>query len=343
MEVAIFAPQGAHSLEISGPRDVFAEANLRAGRTVYDVRLVIEGHGPLVCESGLRIVADNAIAEVHSRIDTLIVVGPRRVSEFVPSQMAIAWIRERAASARRYGSVCTGAFLLGPTGLLDGRRVTTHWEYAHDLAAAFPAANVQSDNIFIRDGALFTSAGVTAGIDLALSFVEEDHGRDMALTIARWLVMFLKRSGGQSQYSVHLAAQIADRSPIEDVLEWTRNNPTANLSVGRLAHRAAMSERNFSRIFRDLTKMTPADYVEATRIDAARRLLERYSTATATNCLGQRLFERQCHAARFLASFRNHPSGLPPTVSDLRNIVVGRRTTPDAWALTSRRTFVAVT
>ncbi len=274
MQVAIFAAQGANSLEISGPRDVLTEANLRAGRTAYDVQVVIEGHGPLVCDSGLRVTPDNTIDKVHGPIDTLMIVGPRRVSEFTPSQSAIAWIRKRAISARRYGSLCTGAFVLGPTGLLDGKRVTTHWEYAHDLATAFPAANVQPDNIFIRDGALFTSAGVTTGIDLALSFVEEDHGRDMALAIARWLVIILKRSGGQPQYSIHLAAQIAQRSRIGDILEWIRTNPTANLCVGRLAHRAAMSKRNFSRVFREATKMTPADYVEATRIEAARRLLE---------------------------------------------------------------------
>jgi transcriptional regulator GlxA family with amidase domain len=152
--------------------------------------------------------------------------------------------------------------------------VTTHWEFARDLAAAFPAAIVEPDNIFIRDGPLFTSAGVTAGIDLALALVEEDHGRDLALAIARWMVMFLKRSGGQSQFSVHLAAQTAERSQIGKTLEWVRNNPRSGLSIRTLARRAGMSERNFSRVFRDETNMTPADYIEATRIDTARRLLE---------------------------------------------------------------------
>lgn len=128
-----------------------------------------------------------------------------------------------------------GAFLLGPTGLLDGKRVTTHWEFARDLAAAFPPAIVEPDNIFIRDGPLFTSAGVTAGIDLALALVEKDYGRDLALAIARWMVMFLKRSGGQSQFSFHLAAQTAERSRIGKTLEWIRNNPRAGLSISTLA------------------------------------------------------------------------------------------------------------
>jgi transcriptional regulator GlxA family with amidase domain len=152
--------------------------------------------------------------------------------------------------------------------------VTTHWEYALDFAAACPAAIVESDNIFVRDGPVFTSAGATAGIDLALALVEEDYGRGLVLEIARRLVMFVKRSGGQSQFSVHLAAQIAERAPIQQVREWILNNPEANHSISNLARVAGMSERNFSRVFGHETGMTPADYVEAIRIDTARRLLE---------------------------------------------------------------------
>jgi transcriptional regulator GlxA family with amidase domain len=274
MQIVIFVPQGAHSLEISGPLDVFAEANLRSKRVRYDVRVVAEDDGPIVCESGLRIVPDATIREISGNIDTLIVSGPRRVHEFQLDPVTVVWLKEHAKSARRYGSMCTGAFVLATTGLLNGRRVTTHWEYARDFAAACPAAIVESDDIFVRDGPLFTSAGATAGIDLALALVEEDYGRGLALEIARWLVMFVKRSGGQSQFSVHLAAQIAERSPIQRVREWILNNPEANHSVSNLARVAGMSERNFSRVFSHETNMTPADYIEAIRIDAARRLLE---------------------------------------------------------------------
>jgi transcriptional regulator GlxA family with amidase domain len=274
MQVVILVPQGAHSLEVSGPRDVFAEANLRADKLLYDVQVVTEANAPIECDSGLRLIPDKTINEVQGDVDTLIVAGPRKVHAFEPSPTTTAWLRERAPLARRYGSVCTGAFVLGPTGLLDGRHVTTHWEYADDFAKAFPAAILEADHIFVRDGPLFTSAGVTAGIDLTLALIEEDHGRELALSIARWLVMFLKRSGGQSQFSVHLAAQIAERSPVEHIQHWILDNPRVDLSVKRLANRAGMSERNFSRVFHEQTGMTPGDYVEATRIDAARRLLE---------------------------------------------------------------------
>ena len=168
----------------------------------------------------------------------------------------------------------TGAFVLAATGLLNGRRVTTHWEYARDFAAACPPAIVESEVIFVRDGPVFTSAGATAGIDLALALVEEDCGRGLALEIARRLVMFVRRSGGQSQFSVHLAAQIGERDPIQHVREWILNNPEDNHSISNLARVAGMSERNFSRVFSYETGMTPADYVEAIRIDTARRLLE---------------------------------------------------------------------
>jgi transcriptional regulator GlxA family with amidase domain len=182
-------------------------------------------------------------------------------------------LRRQASNTRRYGAVCTGAFLLGAAGLLDNKHVT-HWEFAPALAEAFPSAIVEPDRIFVRDGPMFTSAGVAAGMDLALALVEEDLGRAAALAVARWLVMFLKRSGGQSQFSVHLAAQTASRTPILEVQQWIRDNPQAKLSVCALARRAGMTERSFARIFRSQTGMTPANFVEATRVDVARRLLE---------------------------------------------------------------------
>lgn len=274
MLVAIFAPPGARSLEISGPRDVFGEANHHiAERAAYDVQVIAETPGPITCATGDRILPDRMINDAGDPIDTLMVAGPRGVPE-PPSAAVCTWLRRCSARVRRYGSVCTGAFLLGAAGLLDGKRATTHWRYAGDLARAVPAAVIEPDLIFVREGRLFTSAGVAAGLDLALALVEEDHGRAVALAVARELVLFLKRPGGQSQFSVQLAAQVATRSPVERVQQWIRDNPAGDLSVPELALRAAMSERNFSRVFREEAGMTPADFVEATRVDAARRLLE---------------------------------------------------------------------
>jgi len=275
VRIAILAVPDCHSLEVAGPLDVFAEAaRLSAGRASYDVEVIAEQPGAIICFAGLRILPDRTIHDADEPIDTLLVAGARQLVSIRQSPALIAWLKHRAATVRRYGSICTGAFLLGAAGLLDGKRVATHWEYAPALAAAFPKASVEPDRIFVRDGPMFSSAGASAGIDLALALVEEDHGRTLALAVARWLVVFLKRPGGQSQFSAQLAAQIAARSPIEHVQQWIRDHPTADLSVAELARRAGMSERNFSRQFREDVGVTPAAYVEATRLDAARVLLE---------------------------------------------------------------------
>jgi len=273
MLIAILMSPNGHSLEICGPGDVFAEANRHLGRDAYNLKFISERADPLICVSGLRVMPDRTIYDPDETIDTLIVTGSR--DPFRPATPAmIEWLRRRSLATRRYGSVCTGAFLLGAAGLLDGKHVTTHWEFASALAAAYPTAIVEPDRIFVRDGAMFTSAGVTAGMDLALALVEEDFGRTLAILVARWLVLFLKRPGGESQISVQLTMQGAVRSPIQQVVEWVRDNPKAALSVSGMARRAGMSERNFARAFRQDTGTTPAKFVEATRVDAARRLLE---------------------------------------------------------------------
>lgn len=275
MLIAIFAPLGAHALEIAGPRDVFDEAARQApGRVAYETRLIAEGPEPIPCASGLRVLPDRIIAEADEPVDTLMVVGPREIPTDPPPPATIAWLKQHASSARRFGSICTGAFLLGAAGLLDGRRVTTHWAHASQLAAEFPSAIVEPDRIFVRDGPLFTSAGVTAGMDLALALVEEDCGRTVALAVARQLVMFLKRPRGQSQFSVHLAMQMGRRPQVQQVQEWILENPRADLAVEILARRVAMSARNFSRVFQRDAGTTPADFVEAARVDFARRELE---------------------------------------------------------------------
>ncbi len=273
MLVAIYLPaENAHALELAGVQDVLLEANRQLGRQAYQLPLLSDRAGPVTCASGMQILPDATIGAFDAAIDTLIVSGTYGLPP--PNQEAAEWIARRVPTCRRFGSVCTGAFMLGAAGLLDGRRVTTHWEYAPDLAAAYPTARVEPDKIFVRDGAMFSSAGTTAALDLTLALIEEDHGAALSLAVARRLVMFLKRPGGQSQYSVHLAGQTAALSPITRIQAWVRDNLREDLSVAALARRAAMSERNFARAFVEETRLTPAEFVELTRVDAARRLLE---------------------------------------------------------------------
>ena len=275
MHVAIAVPPNAQSLDVSGPVDVFVEAARQSGgKAAYQVSLIAIEKTEVVRAGGLSLVADASIHGPDTRIDTLLVAG---TPDFAVADGLVdfqSWLRRRASTVRRYGSVCTGAFFLGAAGLLDGRHVTTHWAHAAELAARYPGAHVEPDRIYVQDGPLYTSAGVTAGIDLALMLIEEDHGRELALTVARRLVMFLKRPGGQSQFSAHLAAQIATESRIQSVQHWILDNLAADMALASLAARAAMSVRNFTRVFQSETGSTPADFVELARVDAARRLLE---------------------------------------------------------------------
>jgi transcriptional regulator GlxA family with amidase domain len=194
--------------------------------------------------------------------------------EIREDQAIQAWLRDAAERSRRVTSVCGGAFLLGKAGLLAGRRATTHWAFADELAQLCPDVTVDPNPIFVRDGKFTTSAGVSSGIDMALALVEEDHGGQLALEVARYLVLFFKRPGGQAQFSSVLDAQLADAEPIRDVQEWILNNPGTDLSVPALAQRAAMSPRNFARVFQREVGHTPGRYVEGVRITAARKALE---------------------------------------------------------------------
>lgn len=300
--IVIFAPADVHALEIASVMDVFNEANTQSAPVVhYTLTLVAEQPKVIRCASGLQIVPDLSIADPVPEPDTLLVGGSYGVPA-APSDAVIAWLLQRSACARRYGSVCTGAFLLGAAGLIDGHAVTTHWNYADELRARFPSARVEADSIFIRDGPLFTSAGVSACFDLALALIEEDHGRDLAVSVARYMVMYLKRPGGQSQYSVPLAAQARTRSPIARVQAWILDHPEEDLSLSTLASRAAMSPRNFSRVFRSETGLSPATYVEQVRTDKARRLLEETSlpldqvakqSGLGTAAMARRIFLRR--------------------------------------------------
>ena len=224
--------------------------------------------------NGIVVVPDSAMDEVVGSIDTLLVAGGAGTRRAASDPRVIRWVRDAAARSRRVTSVCSGAFVLAEAGLLDGRRATTHWEWCDTLAQRYPAIDVERDAIFVRDGNTYTSAGVTAGMDLALALVEEDLGAQRAREVAQQLVVFLRRPGGQSQFSAQLAAPAAERRPIREVQDWIAANPAADLSVARLAERAAMSPRNFARAFRAEVGMTPAAYVESVRVEQARIALE---------------------------------------------------------------------
>lgn len=272
MRVVILAPPGVQSLDVVGPAEVFWEAARRLGdNSAYEVQIIGTTEGAVCGTGNLRFLADRTIYDPDEPIDTLLVGGDPSFDEIDPA--VTAWLSRRAPSVRRYGSVCTGVFFLAAAGLLDGRSVTTHWECADKLRNDFPNLVVDDNQIFIRDGPLCTTAGVTAGMDLALALVEEDFGRELALVVARYMVMFLKRPGGQSQFSAHLAAQMSTKSQIQQAQEYVLENLCADLSVDLLARRAGMSTRNFARVFRRDVNLTPAAFVDAARIDAARRML----------------------------------------------------------------------
>ena len=320
--VWIVAFPGAQVLDVTGPWEVFALAN-RAGGTRaprYAVSVVAPSAGAIATSGGLALVAQRTLAQATGPVDTLVVAGGEGTRPHLLDGRLVRWIARAARRARRVASVCTGAFLLAEAGLLDGRRATTHWAMCDALARRFPAVRVERDPIFVRDGHVFTSAGITAGIDLALQLVEEDCGRDVALTVARWLVMFLRRPGGQSQFSAQLSAQLAERDGLRDVQGWIAEHPEAELTVPALARRAHMSPRNFARAFRRETGVTPAAYVEAQRVEAARRLLETTAgnvAEVAAACgFGRpetmhRAFRRVVHIAP--AQYRRHFRTVQPT------------------------------
>jgi transcriptional regulator GlxA family with amidase domain len=273
MNIVLLAPQGVQSLDVVGPAEVFWEAARRLGNPdAYRVQVMGTSGEPIRGTGALRFLPDRTIQDLDEPIDTLLVAGDPSFQELDPA--VSQWLARRAPESRRYGSICTGVFLLAAAGLLDGKQVTTHWECAEKLRHDYPNLKVDSDQIFIRDGKLSTAAGVTSGIDLALAMVEEDHGRDIALIVARYMVVFLKRPGGQSQFSAHLTAQIADKGPIQSIADHILSDLRSDLSVETLAGRANMSTRNFSRVFLRDIGVTPADFVESARVDAARRLLQ---------------------------------------------------------------------
>ncbi len=262
-------------LDVTGPLQVFATANdivaENGGALPYELRVVAKGRSSVAASAGL-VFATEELSAVDAALDTLIIAGGQGVQAAAAEPVLVDWVRARAKVARRTASVCTGAFLLAATGVLDGRRAATHWSVCAELARLFPAVRVEPDPIFVRDGPVWTSAGVTAGIDLALALVEEDVGRDLALAVARYLVVFLKRPGGQAQFSAALSLQAAeDRFGV--LHAWISAHLNRELSLPVLAAEAGMSERSFSRHYLEATGLTPARAVERLRVEAARRRL----------------------------------------------------------------------
>ncbi|MER7510866.1 DJ-1/PfpI family protein [Streptomyces lavendulae] len=266
-------------LDVTGPAEVFALANRESGgRAGYEVRLAAPDAGPVRTAAGVRLVADLAFGEVGAAVDTLLVPGAVRSGPDGPvarvDEDVVEWVRATAPHARRIASVCVGAHLLAAAGLLDGRRATTHWSTAAQLAAEHPRVRVDADPIFVRSGRVWTGAGISACMDLALALVAEDHGEELALAVARQLVMYLRRQGGQSQFSVPLSRPAAARRDIDELRLFITEHLDGELSAAVLAERMCLSERHFARVFRQETGTSPAAYVEAARVEAARRLLE---------------------------------------------------------------------
>jgi transcriptional regulator GlxA family with amidase domain len=273
--IEVLAFPSVQLLDVTGPLQVFASANdyvaQTGGTPPYVLRVVAKGGQGVTASSGLGI-ATNPLPRIATALDTLMVAGGPGVDAAIADPTLVDWVRLRAKKARRVASVCTGAFLLGASGALNGRRAVTHWSFCADLARRFPAVRVESDPIFVRDGSVWTSAGVTAGIDLALALVEEDLGRTAALAVARYLVVFLKRPGGQAQFSEALSMQSAE-DEFGVLHDWINRHLADDLSLSRLASQAGMSERSFSRHYAQATGLTPARAIERLRVEAARRLL----------------------------------------------------------------------
>ena len=273
--VALVMTPGVQSLDVSGPLDVFAEANnyLTASKR-YELVTIGAVSGPLRASNGQWLGADVGLAQAGSGYDIVLAAGGPSLPHALEQAELSRWLQAVARTASCYGSICNGAFLLGRAGLLDGKRVTTHWRDAPALAAQFPRASVEHDRIYVRDGALVTSAGVTAGIDLTLALVAEDHGTGVALAVAKQLLVVAQRQGGQSQFSPLLKESAPPDSFAATMQSYVMDHLAAPLAVKHLAAVAGMSPRNFARVFVREMQVPPAEFVQQARIDAARSLLE---------------------------------------------------------------------
>ncbi len=334
-KVAIAIQPGVQALDVAGPFDVFAEANAFIPQDCrYETVVIAADRSPMRASNNLQLVADLTFEDATGGFDILLVAGRPVVPEEDPDPAFIEWLRLAPWRASTYGSVCTGAFALGHAGLLDGRRVTTHWQDAPKLAARFPAAKAEPDLIYVRDGRLVTSAGVTTGIDLALALVSQRHGPQVAVAVAKRLVVLAQRQGGQSQFSPYLTAPADPGSPIGRVQDYVMANIGRRHTLEALAGEVGMSARNLARHFVDKTGITPHEFVERARVDAARRLLEgsdRPLKAIAYDC-GFGSADRMrivfsdrlgVTPAQYRASFRNPDS--EGDANDIRSLNIAGR------------------
>lgn len=270
--VAVVAFDEVQLLDVTGPAEVFTTANTYGAH--YDVRIVSIDGADVRTSSGVRVGVDGPPEILPGRIDTLVVPGRTPWQRAVSDKKLVGLTTELVGRSRRVASVCAGAFLLAETGALDGRRAATHWELTRELAAAYPKVQVQADPVFVRDGAVNTSAGVTAGIDLSLALVEDDQGPDIARSVARHLVVFMARPGGQSQFSVRLAPKEAKHPAVREAMNVLAADPRSSCGVDSLARRVGLSGRHLTRLFRSEVGVTPGQYLESLRLEAAQALLE---------------------------------------------------------------------
>ncbi|MCE3605539.1 DJ-1/PfpI family protein [Massilia sp. P8910] len=309
--IVFLAYEDMNLLDLAGPLQAFATAN-RLGegagaQTLYETVVASVGGGSVMSSAGLAVDTRTLATLDATDIDTLIVAGGCKGEEFSVCPQLAAWIAGRAAGVRRVCSVCTGAFVLAATGHLDGRRVATHWAWADRLQQRHPQVRVDPDALFIQDGALWTSAGVTAGIDMSLALIEADHGHQIAIQTARQLVMFIKRAGGQSQFSVPLATQARDDGNFASLHSWIASHIDQDLGVARLAEMANMSLRTFVRVYTATVGRTPAKTVEAIRMEAACRALESSTLPLKAICLKIGYAEEQTLRRVFLRNFGVNP------------------------------------
>lgn len=275
MKLTLVVLDGVQALDVAGPLDVFNEANqFLAAADRYEVTLVGERAGSVSTSSGLEFSVAHGYQDFDGDSDLLLVAGGPRYPDYQPAPGLLAWLNQQAQGTARYGAVCNGVFLLAHAGLLQGRQVTTHWDHAARLASQFPQLSVRPDKIFVRDGKVFTCGGVSAGIDLCLALVAEDWGHEMAARIAERLIVYMRRDGGQSQYSPYLAAAPEEESLVSRVWKYVSQNIQLPLSIEEIADAVGVSRRTFSRAFARHAHVTPSVFVDQLRVDHARKLLE---------------------------------------------------------------------
>ncbi|MGO4380967.1 GlxA family transcriptional regulator [Pseudoduganella sp. RAF19] len=275
MKLTLVVLDGVQALDLAGPMDVFAEANLfLPKKDQYEITLVGEKPGSVMCSSGVEFKVHYDYRNFHAESELLLVAGGPRYPEYRPEPELAEWLGERARHASRFGAVCNGVFLLGHAGLLAGREITTHWDHADRLSQQFPTSKVRPDKIYVRDGNLFTCGGVTAGIDLCLALLAEDWGHEIAVRVAKRLIVYIRRDGGQSQYSPYLAVGPDEDSLVAKVLKYVTDHISDPLTIEDIADAVGVSRRTFSRAFAKHANVTPSVFVDQVRIDFARKLLE---------------------------------------------------------------------